>query len=96
MTGRFTVVVAVVALVAARSGLGTAGPAADFEPPHRLFGGAALRVVNQAGPKPTPALSSALRLQNPTAMVMGIVRRSLGAGLVRVRTQSTHTRGDKR
>jgi len=73
MAGQFTVVVAVVALVAARLGLGTARPAADFEPPHRLFGGASLRVVNQARDQTHAGLSSALVLQNPIAMVTGIV-----------------------
>ena len=65
MAGQFTVLVAVVALVAARLGLGTACPAVDFEPPHRLFGGASLRVVNQARAQPTAALASVLLLQTP-------------------------------
>jgi len=86
MAGQFTVVVAVVALVAARLGLGTARPAADFEPPHRLFGGASLRVVNQARaqtharPIERPASTKPHRVSN------GNRWRSLGAGGVWFRT----------
>jgi len=55
MAGQFTVVVAVVALVAARLGLGTARPAADFEPPHRLLVAPRCVWSTKPGTKPTPA-----------------------------------------
>jgi hypothetical protein len=79
MAGQFTVVVAVVALVAARLGLGTARPAADFEPPHRLFGGASLRVVNQARAQ-THARYRVRCFYKPHLDGSGNRWRSLGAG----------------
>ena len=80
MGGQFTVLVAVVAPIAARLGLGTARPAAHFESPHRLFGGASLRAVDQARAQTHARPIERAASTKPHRDGNGNRRRSLGAG----------------